>query len=87
MLNKPSIVCRVVKDIDDPIMAFPGQVLSAWPGHPHLSLSVLTGDCSRVIRSCYCPERVLYAELLNLFLDGAIRLPVRSQRALLEKSA
>lgn len=87
MLTAPSILCRVVRPFAAPIVARPADVLSVWPGHPTHTLAVLTPDCDRIIRHGYCPESKLYGEILSLFLDAAIRLPVQAQRALLSRSA
>jgi hypothetical protein len=87
MLDRPSIVCRVIRPIADPIVARRNDILTAWPGHRTLTLCVLTADAERLIRSAYLPERLLYPALLDLFLDGRVRLPEASQRALLSRSA
>jgi hypothetical protein len=87
MLPAPSIVCRVVRPILDPIVARPDEVLVVWPGHPDLTLCVLDETSTELIRSRYLPERHLYPALLDRFLDGSIRLPVESERALLCRSA
>ncbi len=83
MLDRPSIVCRVVRPILSPIVAAPGDVLAAWPGHPSHTLAVAPPDLSRIIRHRFCEDGVLYGVLLDLFLDARISLPVRSQKALL----
>lgn len=87
MLDRPSIVCRVLRPIADPIVARPDEVLTAWPGHPALTLCVLTPDGETITRSRYLPEGVLYSALLDLFLDGAIRLSHASEQALLSRPA
>lgn len=87
MLAAPSIVCRVIRPFLDPIVARPDEVLTAWPGHPELTLCVLTHDGETIIRSRYLPEGVLYSALLDLFLDGAILLSHESERALLSRPA
>jgi hypothetical protein len=87
MLPAPSIVCRVLRPLMSPIVAHPGDVLTAWPGHPRLTLCVLSPDASRVLRAQYVPEGRLYADLLTLFLDAAIDLSDAGQAALLTRSA
>lgn len=87
MLSRPSIVCRVLRPFADPIPARAGDVLAVWPGHPTHAVTVLTGDCTAIIRHAPCDEGRLYGVLLDRFLDGAIRLPEASQRALLTQSA
>ena len=87
MLSAPSIVCRVVRPLLDPIVAAPGDVLTAWPGHPTHALAVLSADCETVLRTIAREERVLYADLLHWFLDARIQLPEASQKALLSRSA
>jgi hypothetical protein len=87
MLDAPSIVCRVIRPIVYPIVARPDDVLTAWPGHPELTVCVLTPDGNTIIRSRYLPEGVLYSTLLDLFLDGAILLSTDSERALLSRPA
>jgi hypothetical protein len=87
MLDAPSIVCRVIRPIAYPIVARPDEVLVVWPGHPDLTLCVLTPDGETIIRSRYLPEGVLYSTLLDLFLDGAILLSTDSERALLSRPA
>ncbi|MFN9086723.1 MAG: hypothetical protein ACK6DP_05105 [Gemmatimonas sp.] len=87
MLDRPSIVCRVLRPFLAPIVARPNEVLTAWPGHPTLALCVLTPDGETIIRSRYLPEGVLYSALLDLFLDGSVRLSEESERALLSRPA
>lgn len=87
MLDRPSIVCRVVRPFFAPIAATPGQVLTVWPGHPTHTLIVFTPSLDRCIRYAHRAESVLYSDLLSLFLDGKIQLPDRSARALLSQSA
>jgi|GEM_PF-1744910 hypothetical protein len=82
----PLLSCLVVLPLVAPIAARPRDVLVVWPEHPTHTLTVLTPDRSRVIRRAWCASGVLYAELLHLFLDGAIRLSVADQRRLLTQS-
>jgi hypothetical protein len=81
MLDRPSIVCRVVRPMACPIAADPGDVLVAWPGHPTHSLAVVRHQ--RVVRTRHVPDGVLYGALLDLFLSARIRLPLTAQRRLL----
>lgn len=83
MRDAPHIVARVIRPIAKPIVASRNDVVTAWPGHPELSLCVLTADGEKVIRRQYLPERDLYATLLDLFLGGRIRLTAESEQALL----
>ena len=87
MLDRPSIVCRVVRPILSPIVAAPGDVLAAWPGHPSLALCVLDTHGDTIKRAVPCPEGALYSQLLNWFLDARIQMPEASERALLSRSA
>lgn len=86
MLDRPSIVCRVVRPITAPITGAPGRLLLVWPGHVHtLTITTARGD---VLRTCYVPEGVLYGALLHLFLDAAIiPLTETDERALLRVAA
>ena len=84
MLDRPSIVCRVLRPILDPIAARPGEVLVVWPGHPTHTVTVRTEDGHASLRHCCVPEGALYGLLLNLYLDAAIQcLTTESERALL----
>ena len=82
MLDRPSIVCRVVRPIATPIAADPGDTLVGWPGHPTHTLAVVSPR-QTVRRTRFVPDGVLYGALLELYLDGKIRLAVASQRHLL----
>lgn len=82
MLDRPSIVCRVVRPMVKPIAADPGDTLVAWPGHPTHTLAVVSSE-KAVRRTRHVPDGVLYGALLELYLDGKVRLPVASQRRLL----
>ena len=86
MLDRPSIVCRVLRPITRPIVGRPNTLLLVWPGHPHtLTITTLSGN---VLHTAYCPEGVLYGALLHLFLDAAIRpLTEADERALLGVAA
>ena len=67
-----------------PIPARVGDVLTAWPGHPVLTLCVVSPDGRTPLHWCHVPEGRLYGELLHLFLDAKIQaLSVASERALL----
>lgn len=84
MLNAPSIACLVLRPIMTPIPAKAGEMLIVWPGHPTLTLCVVTHDGRAIIRESYCPDGVLYGALLDLYLDAKIRcLSDQSERALL----
>lgn len=87
MLDAPSIICRVVRPIVGPVVAAPGDVLTAWPGHPTLALYVLDGTCTTVKHSSPREEGALYSDLLHWFLDARIQMPEASQKALLSRSA
>jgi hypothetical protein len=78
MLDAPSIFCRVTRPMRYPIWADPGDVLAVWPGHPEMTISVLTADAGDIKRAMYRPEGMLYGDLLNLYLD-AVMVPVSAQ--------
>lgn len=78
MLASPSIFCRVIRPMRYPLWADPGDVLAVWPGHPALTISVLTHDAEDVKRAMYRPEGLLYGDLLNLYLDAVVA-PVSAQ--------
>ena len=83
MLPAPSIACRVVRPILNPIPAEVGRMLVVWPGHPTKTLSVLTPCGRHIIRSAPLSDGLLYGALLELYLDGKIAcLSLASERAL-----
>lgn len=86
MLDRPSIAALVVRPIRTPIAAQPGDMLIAWPGHPTHTLGVVSPEPRRVLRTRHVPDGAVYGELLRLFLDAKIRLPLRSQRRLLTQA-
>ncbi|WP_396215736.1 hypothetical protein [Gemmatimonas sp.] len=87
MLDAPSIVCRVLRPFMNPIPAAAGDVLTVWPGHPTHTLIVFTSSLDQCVRHGYRAEKVVYSDLLHLFLDGKIQMAERSQKALLTRSA
>lgn len=85
MLPAPSIVCRVLRPMLDPIVARPNDLLAVWPGHPTHALIVFMADGLTALRWSPCPEGVLYGALLNLYLDAVlVALTVESERSLLQ---
>jgi hypothetical protein len=86
MLDRPSIVCRVVRPILSPLVATPGDYLTGWPGHPTHTLAVVTSDQTTVVRHRFCADGALYGLLLDLFLDGKVRLTDQAQRRLLSQT-
>lgn len=87
MLDRPSIVCRVLRPITSPIVARRDEILAVWFGHPTHAVCVLDPEGEEIIRHAPRDEGLLYGELLEQFLDARIRLPEASQRALLSRSA
>jgi hypothetical protein len=84
MLDRPSIVCRVIGCTDLLIDATPGDLLVVWPGHPTHTVTVCTPDGHTVRNFRFCAEGSLYGILLNLYLDAAIRCcDEESERSLL----
>lgn len=84
MLPAPSIVCRVLRPMLDPIVARPGELLTVWPGHPTHALIVFMADAETPLRWSACPEGALYGALLNLYLDAVVvALTEDSERSLL----
>ena len=84
MLDRPSIVCRVLRPFVSLIVAHRDQLLIVWPGHPKLTVCVCSPDGATLLRSRYVPEGRLYGDLLHLFLDAKIHcLSETSERALL----
>ncbi len=84
MLPAPSIACLVLRPFMAPIPANAGEMLIVWPGHPTLTLCVVTRDGREIIREAHCPDGVLYGALLDLYLDAKIRcLSDQSEQALL----
>lgn len=87
MLTAPSIVCRVLRPMLYPIVAERHTILSVWPGHPTMTLSVLSPDCEQLLRFRHHPEGLLYGDLLNLYLDAMIQcVSLESERALLRSA-
>lgn len=84
VLESPSIVCRVLRPMLDPIVASKGDLLAVWPGHPTHALIVFEADGMTALRWAPCPEGVLYGALLGLYLDAVLAaLTVKSERSLL----
>lgn len=84
MLDRPSIVCRVLRPLCEPIVARPGELLVVWPGHPTHTLTVCAPDGQTLLRHGHCAAGVLYGALLNLYLDAAVRCcDPESERSLL----
>ena len=83
MLDAPSIACRVLRSFADPIVAHRGEVLTVWPGHPELTLTILDRD-GKPLRWQHYPELLVYGMMLHLYLDAKIEpLSLASERALL----
>ena len=84
MLDRPSIVCRVLGPTAPLIESAIGDLLVVWPGHETHTVTVCGPDGHTVRRFAYRPEGVLYGALLNLYLDAAIRCcDPESERSLL----
>ena len=87
MLERPSIVCRVLRPIVKPLPARAGDVLVCWPDHPTHAVAVLDAACDLVKRHRPYDSGALYGDLLHAFLDAKIQMPEAAQRALLSRSA
>jgi hypothetical protein len=83
MLDRPSISARVVRPIQTPIAAFPGDIVVAWPGHPTHALAVVSHEPRRVIHTQHVPDATLHGTLWEWYLDGCIRpADIASERAI-----
>lgn len=81
--ESPTMVFRVLRDVRTPVRASKDDIITAWPGHPQLTLSVLDPEGKAILRSKSMDNDVLFPVLLKWYLDAKVYCIESSEQVLL----